>query len=47
MFPVIIGTLFQHIVASLFGWAVRRLDARCKPREVEEIERAHRDHTGD
>ena len=47
MFPVIIGTLFQHIVASLFGWAVRRLDARCQPPVVGQIERAHREHKGE
>lgn len=32
MFPVIIGTLFQHVIAGLFGWAVHRLDARCRER---------------
>jgi predicted Na+-dependent transporter len=31
MFPVIMGTLFQHVIAGLFGWAVRRLDHRCTP----------------
>ncbi len=46
MFPVIIGTLFQHVVASLFGWAVRRLDTRCRPRAVPQIEQAHREHRG-
>lgn len=31
MFPVLMGTLFQHVVASLYGWAVRRLEARNTP----------------
>jgi predicted Na+-dependent transporter len=30
MFPVIMGTLFQHVLAGLFGWSVRRLDARSR-----------------
>lgn len=28
MFPVLMGTLFQHIMAGIFGWAVARLDGR-------------------
>jgi BASS family bile acid:Na+ symporter len=31
MFPVLMGTLFQHVIASTYGWAVRRLEARNTP----------------
>ncbi|MBM6998975.1 bile acid:sodium symporter family protein [bacterium] len=31
MFPVLMGTLFQHMIAGVFGWSVRRLEARNTP----------------
>lgn len=34
MFPVLMGTLFQHVVASLYGWAIRRLEAKNTPGQV-------------
>ena len=46
MFPVMMGTLFQHVIAGLFGWAVRKLDARSRPAAVPEIERAMQEHKG-
>ena len=46
MFPVMMGTLFQHVIAGLFGWAVRKLDSRCAPKPAPEIERAQEEHAG-
>lgn len=46
MFPVMMGTLFQHVIAGLFGWAVRKLDARCKPAMAPQIEQALQEHDG-
>lgn len=46
MFPVMMGTLFQHVLAGVFGWAVRKLDAHSTPAAVPEIERVYQEHNG-
>lgn len=31
MFPVLMGTLFQHVIAGAYGWAIRKLEAKSTP----------------
>lgn len=38
MFPVLMGTMFQHVIAALYGWAVRRLEAGNTPRSVTRLQ---------